>query len=328
MQPSSKPRSTDDSPLVLVVEDDPTTRFLYAECLERLGYRMTGEPDASRGLEAAIRLHPDVIIMDVAMPGMSGIEATRRLKADPRTRDCIVFVVTGGGSATLEAEARAAGCDAFFTKPFDPSVIADVLRVSTAKPKGALPEGVVVECTCGRELTHDQWLALPLCGRVHVRRRDAVFELRTCKCGSSLALECAASEASQAFFKPTPALEKIFVVDRDPHVRRLMLHFIGNAYVVEFFDDGYAALDQARKVPPFAIITEIMVPRLDGLALCRLLKADRATVDVPVLVVSVLAASERARESGANGFLDKPLEKERFVASFLNLTERRENRAP
>jgi CheY-like chemotaxis protein len=327
MSPSNQPKTNDDSPLVLVVEDDETTRFLYAECLERLGYRTTGEPDAERGLDAAIRLRPDIIIMDVAMPGMNGIEATRRLKADPRTKDCAVFIVTGASTATLEEEAHAAGCDAFFTKPFDPTLLADVLRFPAAKPTGALPLGIVVKCSCGRELTRDKWLALPLCGRVRLRRRDAVFELRNCRCGSSLALECEESEAQNAFPKAPPALERVFIVDCDPHVRRLVLHFIGNAYIVEFFDDGYSALDRARKLPPFAIITEIMVPRLDGLALCRLLKADRATVHVPILVVSVLAASERAGQSGADAFLDKPLEKETFVAALLKLTEREEKRA-
>jgi len=325
MHSSTIPNTADDSPLVLVVEDDETTRFLYAECLERLGYRTIGEPDGESGIAAAIRLRPHVIIMDVAMQGMNGIEATRRIKGDARTKDCIVFVVTGGGSSTLEKEARAAGCDAFFTKPFDPSVIADVLRFAKS-PKSKLPDGVVVKCSCGREIKREQWNGLALCGRVHLPQRDVFFELRNCRCGSSLALECE-SPPCEAFAEPPPALKKIFVVDGDPFVRRLVLHFIGHTHIVEFFDDGYAALDRARKAPPSALVTEIMIPRLDGLALCRLLKADRVTVDVPVLVVSILIASERALASGANGFVDKPLEKERFVAALLELTEQKKKLA-
>jgi two-component system response regulator MprA len=313
------------------VEDDDATRFLYAESLERLGYRVAGERDGEHGLEAAVRLHPDVILMDVSMPGMNGIEATRRLKTDPRTRDCVVIVVTGRSDAPTFEEARAVGCDAFLTKPFDPSAIVHVLGFAPsadAKPE-ALPQGIVMKCSCGRELTRSQWLGLPLCGRMRLARRDAVFELRNCECGSSLSLDMdTLGDGSRALPEPTCALEKVFVVDCDPHVRRLVLHFIGNAYVVEFFDDGYAALDRARKSPPCAIVTEIMIPRLDGLALCRLLKADPATVHVPVLVLSVLAADERARQSGADAFLDKPLEKALFVASLLKLTERRRNQAP
>jgi CheY-like chemotaxis protein len=90
---------------------------------------------------------------------------------------------------------------------------------------------------------------------------------------------------------------------------------------VEFLDDGYAALDRVRRSPPAALVAEIMIPRLDGLALCRLLKGDSSTAHVPVLLLSVLAASARAREAGAEAFLAKPLEKESFVTSMLGLMD-------
>jgi CheY-like chemotaxis protein len=135
------------------------------------------------------------------------------------------------------------------------------------------------------------------------------------------AVEHAGEIAAAAEGPREPALETVFVVDRDAHVRRLVLHFIGSAYVVRFFDDGYAALDQARKAPPSALIAEILIPRLDGLALCQLLKGDPATSHVPVLLFSTLAAGERARQAGADAFIEKPLEKVRFVASLLALTE-------
>ena len=115
--------------------------------------------------------------------------------------------------------------------------------------------------------------------------------------------------------------EHIFVVDRDVQVRRLVQQFLADEFVCEFFDDGYGALDRVRLVPPRALVTEIIVPQLDGLALCRLLKGDPATRHVPILVFSSLAASERARVSGADGFVAKPLEKKRFVASLHKLTE-------
>ena len=93
--PSATPAPTPIGPLVLIVDDDDDTRFLYAESLQSMGYRTAGECDAQRGIDAAFRLQPDAIVMDIAMPGMSGIEATRILKADPRTSRCIVTVVTG-----------------------------------------------------------------------------------------------------------------------------------------------------------------------------------------------------------------------------------------
>jgi CheY-like chemotaxis protein len=329
--PSAAHNATPEAPLVLVVEDDEDTRFLYAESLVRLGYRTAGESNARGGIEAAFRLRPDAILMDLAMPGMMGVEAIRILKADPRTRRCLIVVVTGSGMK-LFAEARAAGCDAFFGKPFDPSALEHVLRALPSSPEllvTALPRGVVKRCSCGREYTRSQWFGLPRCGRMHLARRDTVVELRNCPCGSSLSLQLdgasgAADEQPQDRDSGREvALEKVFVVDRDVNVRRLVLHFIGRAYVVEFLDDGYAALDRARRSPPAALVAEVMIPRLDGLALCRLLKSDSSTAQVPVLLFSVLAANERARQAGADAFLAKPLEKESYLASLLGMMEPR-----
>ncbi len=327
---SAAPAATPEGPLVLIVEDDEDTRFLYAESLVHLGYRAAGEGDARSGIEAALRLRPDAILMDLAMPGMSGIEAIRILKADPRTSRCLIVVVTGSGMKWFD-EARDAGCDAFFGKPFDPSALKHVLRAlpsSLEPPVSPLPRGVVKRCSCGREFTGGQWSTLPRCGRMHLARRDTVVELRNCPCGSSMALqldhldEAAHEGADDVESERNVVLEKVFVVDRDAYVRRLVLQFIGSAYLVVFLDDGYAALDRVRRSPPAALVSEIMIPRLDGLALCRLLKSDSSTAQVPVLLLSVLAADARAKQAGADAFLTKPLEKESFLTSMLGLTER------
>jgi len=327
---SPTPGLLPDGPLVLVVEDDEDTRFLYAESLVHLGYRVAGERDGASGIEAAFRLRPDVILMDMSMPGIGGVEAIRTLKADPRTRDCLVVVVTGSGMKWFAA-ARDAGCDVFCRKPFDPTAIVHVLPAVTkpAAPQGeTLPRDVVKRCSCGREFTRAQWFSLERCGRLHLVRRRAVVELRNCTCGSSMALQVDDPEATEddstADGEPAAeaALETIVVVERDVHVRRLVLHFIGSAYLVEFLDDGYTALDRVRKAPPTALVAEILIPRLDGLALCRLVKGDSCTARVPVLLLSVLAASERAKQAGADVFVGKPLEKQLFVSSLLGIVER------
>lgn len=324
--PSAAPLETPEGPLVLVVEDDEDTRFLYAESLGHLGYRAAGEGDARSGIAAALRLRPDAIMMDLAMPGMTGIEAIRILKADPRTSQCLIVVVTGSGMKWFE-EARAAGCDAFFAKPFDPSALAHVLRALPSSPEASsaqLPPDIVKRCSCGRQFTRIQWSKLPRCGRMHLARRDAMVELRNCPCGSSMSLQFEGSdEAPDAEVPSVPpvALGRVLVVDRDLNVRRLVLQFIGSAYLVEFLDDGFAALNRVRRSPPAALVAEVMIPRLDGLALCQLLKSDSSTAQVPIMLFSVLEAGERARKAGADVFLGKPLEKASFVASMLALTD-------
>ncbi len=119
----------------------------------------------------------------------------------------------------------------------------------------------------------------------------------------------------------------ILVVERDPHVRELELHFLNQAgYSVEFAEDGNAALERAREVVPDILVTEILVPALDGLALCRRLKADARTRDVAVLVFSILSASDRAREAGADAFLRKPLAEHTLVATVQEVLEARRDR--
>jgi CheY-like chemotaxis protein len=177
-------------PLVLVVEDDPDTRLLYAQCLELLGHRTATEASGERGVEAALRMRPDAILMDIAMPGFGGIEATRRIKADARTRACLVIAVTGHGTSMF-AEARRGGCDAYFRKPFNAFALDSVLRVlatAYSRPAPAAPSAIVKRCDCERQYTHGEWSALPLGGRMHAQQGTVVIELRKCVCGSSIVL--------------------------------------------------------------------------------------------------------------------------------------------
>ena len=121
----------------------------------------------------------------------------------------------------------------------------------------------------------------------------------------------------------------VLVVERDPHIRELESHFLEQAgYAIEFASDGKAALELARSIRPDVVITEILVPRLDGLALCRALKADPATSGISVLIFSILAASARAKEAGADAFLSKPLADRRLVGTVQSLLEKRQRRQP
>lgn len=115
----------------------------------------------------------------------------------------------------------------------------------------------------------------------------------------------------------------ILVVERNPVVQRLERYFLEQAgYTVEFASDGKSALDRARELRPSIVVTEIMVPVLDGLSLCRMLKSDPQTSHARVLVFSHLRAQDRAVEVGADAFLLKPITEalligtvERLIAS-------------
>ena len=116
----------------------------------------------------------------------------------------------------------------------------------------------------------------------------------------------------------------ILVVERDPHIRALEAFFLNEAgFGVEFAADGLSALQMARETKPEIIITEVLVPKLDGLALCRAIRKETELNNTVVLVFSILAAATRAREAGADAFLMKPLAEQRLVQTVRELLTQR-----
>ena len=114
----------------------------------------------------------------------------------------------------------------------------------------------------------------------------------------------------------------ILVVERDPHIRDLESFFLNEAgFAVEFAADGIAALERAKALKPDIIITEVLVPRLDGLALCRTVKKDPQLRHTVVLIFSILAVQSRASEAGADAFLMKPLAEKRLVDTVRDLLQ-------
>ena len=164
-------------PLVLVVDDEEDARVICCASLQHLGYRTLDREDGVQAIEAAREHMPDVVLLDVNMPRLDGLEATRRLKSDTATRGCFVVIMTACGDARFD-EAIRAGCDAFLCKPFNPFVLEEI--VGARRPDE--DHGVVKRCACGIGYTRAGWKALPLCGTM------LRTELRNCTCGSSMAL--------------------------------------------------------------------------------------------------------------------------------------------
>ena len=125
---------TEQKPLILVVDDYQDAREMYAEYLEYSGFRVAEARNGNEAVEQAFALQPDLILMDLSLPGMDGWEATRRLKADDRTRQIPIVALTGHALAGASEGAKRAGCDSFVTKPCLPDdLVVEVRRMLNSR---------------------------------------------------------------------------------------------------------------------------------------------------------------------------------------------------
>ncbi len=104
---------------ILIVDDNPMNLKLIEVLLKREGHEVRSAPDAEAALGVLARWRPELILMDLQLPGMDGLELTRRLKADPVTRDIVIVAVTAYAMKGDEQRAREAGCDGYIPKPID-----------------------------------------------------------------------------------------------------------------------------------------------------------------------------------------------------------------
>ena len=116
------------APRVLVVEDNPVNLELVTELLEQEGCQVLSAQSAEDGLRIAAAERPDLVLMDLQLPGLSGYEATRQLKADPNTAAIPVMALTSFAMRGDDRKAREAGCDGYLTKPLDTDAFRKTLR--------------------------------------------------------------------------------------------------------------------------------------------------------------------------------------------------------
>jgi DNA-binding response OmpR family regulator len=128
-----------EAPLVLVVEDDRETRQYYTDVLSQVGFAVDQAHNGHQALEKALRVTPDLILADIAVPGLDGIELCRRLRADERTRTVPILAVTGYGDRHYPDRALGAGANRVLIKPCDAAaLVAEARQLLALTPVGAL----------------------------------------------------------------------------------------------------------------------------------------------------------------------------------------------
>ena len=119
---------TDAKHTVLLVEDNPHNRKIFSGMLTHSGFNVIEAADGNAALQAVASTRPELILMDLSIPGVDGWECTRRLKADPNTRAIPIIALTAHAMRGDEERALAAGCDGYLAKPISPKKVVEEVK--------------------------------------------------------------------------------------------------------------------------------------------------------------------------------------------------------
>ena len=115
-------------PLIMIVEDDPSSLMLATAALESDGFDVDGEGSAEQARYAIATRKPALILMDIGLPGMDGLDFTKELRSSSQTAAIPIVALTANNMPLYERAAKAAGCDGFIAKPVSPAVLTAAVR--------------------------------------------------------------------------------------------------------------------------------------------------------------------------------------------------------
>lgn len=273
---------------ILIVDDEPTNRALLEAILTEAGYRVEQADKGTAALARVSEAPPDLILLDLMMPGMTGLEVCRRLKRDPASSAVPVIMVTALGHLMNKEAALTSGADDFVMKPVHP----EDLRVRV----GAMLKVGRIRQDLDRTLAYLHELEAAR----HTQRRASLSGI---------------IPASEATPPQLPTAIPILLVEDETLTRT----FYGDLLTEHGFrvltaGNGAEALELARHRPVEAVVLDIMMPGMSGLETLERLHAQAP--DLPVIMLTANASSQNAIAAlklGAFDFIVKGLEHDLMV---------------
>jgi putative two-component system response regulator len=287
-------------PLVLIVEDDRASARVLEAKLTTGGHRVVIAANSSDAQRLVLETPPDLVLTDIFMPGIDGIEFTRWLRAQAATAEVPIVLVTSTEDTQTLALGLAAGADDFLTKPVNSLELRTRVR-SLLRTKALTYE---------LRAREDQAISFASAG---------ASEAQGVRIG-----DVPAASASQHTGGHEPrGASTILLVEDQKQERALLEVFLGQiGGTVRSAPDGRSALDLVDQAPPDLIVLDLMLPDTHGFELIRKLKGSEKSAQVPILVVSAMAEVQdrvRALELGADDFIVKGFDRIEFHARVQRL---------
>lgn len=319
-------------PKILVIEDEPDQNKLIKLRLEAHGFIVLSAGKAREGLEISVREKPDLILMDMILPDMHGLDATIKLKRNPATRSIPVIALSAVGSPDFTKACLQEGIVAYVRKPYDPrelfKIIEKFVLVDEQPGKEKPGPAAGAEINYGEKLSaiKRQSKDMPLSppspprrpGKGARKMRSIDEMLRGALADFDVPLEGKTSPPPPpptATAKDKPRSKIVLVIDDDTSFGRVVsTHLAGHGYEVNLALDGISGLKQAFQKKPDIVLLNLILPGGGGETLLANLRKSPESGHVPVFIMSSLLSpknlEEKARELGAQGFISKPVDPE------------------
>ncbi|MBM3285177.1 MAG: response regulator [Candidatus Aminicenantes bacterium] len=285
-------------PKILVIEDEPDQSKLIKLRLEARGYEVMSVAKAREGIELARKVKPQLILMDMILPDMHGLDATIKLKASPETRDIPVIALSAVGSPDFIKACSQEGVAVYVKKPYDPKelfkTIERFIKIEEVekKPKAKVKRGDSI----------DEMLKAALSDfKIPGEKTAGAKEERARRTGRK---------------KSGPG--SILIVDDDTSFGKAACATLsGRGYEVTIAFDSVSGLKQAFEKKPDLILLNLVLPAGGGESVLANLRKAPETEHIPVFIMSSLFSpkklEDKARTLGAQGFIAKPIEPENLL---------------
>lgn len=316
---------------ILVIEDEPDQIKLIRLRLEARGHRVLFAGKAKEGIELAAREQPDLILIDMILPDMHGLDATIKLKQNPSTRTIPVIAISAIGSPDFTKACLQEGIVAYVRKPYNPRELfktiekyvrpgeaprADKPKPAAAPEKGYRDKLSEIEKQFKQKPPAVHPPARPKSEAQHQSNIDEMLKgaLADFRVPAEKKLSARASTPVPAA-EPGPRPKRILIIDDDTSFGRVVsIHLAGHGYEVSLALDGINGLKQAFQRRPDLVLLNLILPAGGGETVLANLRKSPESGHLPVFVMSSLLSSkkleEKARELGAQGFISKPIDPE------------------